>query len=142
MAVNFYFQKGVDVIDIESAFHVRVTSVRGLNPPQPKEPFKRDWATEHGTDIYIPAERKQKEGKVTITVIAEEHPSASPMTRVESLCAYVFSDEIDYWDTLQKKKATLIYDSNNPVWVQFLEGNQKVMFELNFINPSGTIDAV
>ena len=138
MATNFYFQKSTDItpIDIEQNFKVRVTSVRGLNPTDPKELFTRDWADEDGVDVYIPTARKKKSQEVTMTCFADATTLKTAIELYDEFCEYIFDGEFDYWDTLQKKKVKLIYLTNKPAWYQFVD-KQRIMFEVTFLNYSG-----
>lgn len=138
MATNFYFQKTTDAlpIDIESTFNVRVISVRGLNPPQPKSLFTRDWANEDGIDVYVPETRLTKSSDVVITFFAESAGGKTAIELYDDICTYMIGAEFDYWDTLQNKKVNLIYTDNKPEWYQFITP-QKVMFEITFLNKTG-----
>lgn len=135
---NFFFTKDGTEIDIEDTFKVRVTSVRGLNAPQPKELIKRDWANEDGVDVYLPEERKCKSSEVVMTVLAEDRILYNAREQYDAFCAYIFNGYIGYRDTVQNKSATLIYDSSKPVWFQFT-GQNKIFFEVTFLNPSGKV---
>ena len=139
MAVNFYFQKGEDVIDIESTFKVRVTSVRGLLPSQPKELFKRDWAGENGTYVHVPADRKRKAGEVTLTMFSQIVNPNTAQFHIEKLLAYVQNGVITYWDTLRNRTVDLVYDSSKPLWEQYIPSNEQIMLELTMINPTGLV---
>jgi len=138
MATNFYFQKVTDItpLDIEVEFNVRVSQVRGLNPPSPKKLFTRDWANENGVDVYIPATRLTKSADVTMTFFAESTDTKTAIELYDDICAYMIGAEFDYWDTLQNKKVNLTYTDNKPEWYQFITP-QKVMFEITFLNKTG-----
>lgn len=142
MATNFYFQKITDLlpVDIEQTFKVRVTSVRGLHPANPKELFTRDWADENGIEVYLPETRKRQATEVVMTCFVESTTLKAANILYDEFCAYVFDSAFDYWDTLQKKKVNLIYNTNKPVWYQFVD-KHKIMFEITFLNPTGaTVD--
>lgn len=148
MATNFYFQKETDefALDIEETFKVRVTSVRGLNPANPKELFTRDWADEDGVDVYLPDARKRQATEVIMTCFAEsvsltQYSTKTAIQLYDEFCAYVFDGEIDYWDTLQQKFVTLIYTGNKPAWYQFITP-QRLMFEVTFMNKTGATDVI
>lgn len=138
MATNFYFQKITDLlpVDIEQTFKVRVTSVRGLHPANPKELFTRDWADENGIEVYLPETRKRQATEVVMTCFVETTTLKTAIELYDEFCEYVFDGEFDYWDNLQGKKVKLIYMTNKPAWYQFVD-KQKLMFEITFLNYSG-----
>ena len=142
MATQFFiYKEGYPApSDIELSLGIRIASVRGLNPANPKELFTRDWADEDGVDVYIPASRKKQSTEVTMTVFAESSYGATAIQKYDSFCSALFEGEFDYWDTLQNKKVTLIYTGNKPSWYQFITP-QRLMFEATFLNKTGaTID--
>lgn len=137
MATQFFFQKDELVpIDIESSFLIRVMSVRGLNPPQPKELFTRDWAGEDGVDVYLPASRKKKAQEVVMTCYAQDHSLGSAIESYDNFCEYIFNGEIWYHDDVQAQKVKLIYMGNKPAWYQFVS-KRKLVFEVTFLNKTG-----
>ena len=142
MATQFFIDKeGYPApSDIELSLGIRIASVRGLNPANPKELFTRDWANEDGVDVYLPTSRKKQPTEVTMTVFAESSSGTTAMQKYDNFCAALFDGEFDYWDTLQNKKVTLIYTGNKPSWYQFITPH-RVMFEATFLNATGaTID--
>jgi hypothetical protein len=142
MSVTFYFQKLLGVpIDIETSLNVKITSVRGLTAGQPKELFTRDWANEDGIDVYMPNLRKIQSQDVVMTFFAKATQTKSAIDIFDEFREYIIDGEIDYWDTLQKRKVRLIFKGDNLMWYQFI-GTQKLMFECTFINKSGTIEAI
>lgn len=144
---TFLFTKSAVQINIENTFGVRVTSVRGLNPPQPKALHTRDWAAEHGVDVYIPVDsggagnRKRQSSEVTISLLAEDSVGYTAKRKYNDFCAYCFDGLITYSDNLQNAQVGLIYDSNKPVWYAFV-GEKKIMFEVTFINPTGLVTSL
>lgn len=138
MATNFYWQKtGTPApSDIEQSLGIRITSVRGLHPADPKELFTRDWAEEDGVDVYIPTTRKKKAQEVIMTCFAESDTYTTAIEKYDNFCAAIFDGEFTYWDTLQNKQVVLIYMASKPVWYQFVD-KQRIMFEATFLNASG-----
>jgi len=144
MAANFYFQfdGAPSAIDIEQSYGIRVTSVRGLHPADPKEIFTRDWADENGVDVYIPATRKVKSTEVTMTCFAENGTLETAIEKYDRFCESIITDApILYWDTLQNQQVSLIYTGNKPVWYQFVAPT-RLMFEITFLNATGTRTAL
>lgn len=142
MAVNFYLKKGETAeIDIESYFGIRIMSVRGLEPPQPKDLHIRDWASQDGVDYYIPAApatRKKKSSEVIMTIWIEDGLT-SAQTKYRAFCDYLFDNGLlRYRDTLQGFYVNMIYNTNKPSWYQFV-GTKQVMAEITFLNPSGLV---
>jgi hypothetical protein len=138
---TFYLKKGNTEVDIESEYGLRVTSVRGLEPPQPKELYTRDWASRDGVDYYAPAARFKQASDIIMTIWIEDHPSDSSKTalkRYHTFCAYVFDGDLTYRDTLQKMEAEVRYKGNKNSWYQFV-GKGQVMAEITFMNTSGTV---
>ena len=146
MATNFYMQRdGESEIDIESSFGIRITEVRGLNPPNPKELFTRDWADEDGIDYYIPTTRRVKPSDVTIAFYAEDDLVKTAIYKYEDFCYYLLNTDLPivYRDTLQYRSAELIYATNKPAWYQLFVGpNKKLVAEVTFIAPTGVITNV
>lgn len=144
MATNFYIQPvgGVQT-DIEATYGVRITSVRGLEIGDPKDIYKREWASEHGVDIYIPAERKRKPTEITITFFAEDDQWSMGRTAKGKFNTFIAAlssaGEFDYWDTLQLTKVRCIFEGKKMSWYQFV-GQKQLMFEVTLLNPTG--DAV
>jgi hypothetical protein len=138
MATNFYMQKyGGNEIDIESEFNIRVTSVRGLNPPQPKDLFTRDWASENGLDYYVPSERNCKSSDVVMSILAQDDTDTA-IEKYRAFCDYLFDGVFTYHDTLQNQQVIIVYNANKPEWYQFI-GNAQLMAEITFLNPSGQV---
>jgi len=145
---NFYLKKGNSAeVDIENIYGLRITSVRGLEPPQPKELYTRDWASEHGvyyyTEPYVEgvSGRKRKPSEVVMTLWIEDHPTDPTKTalkRYKTFCDFVFDGTFVYRDTLQGMQATILYQGNKPSWYQ-LAGNGQIMAEITFLNPSGAV---
>lgn len=141
MATNFYIQPvGGAQTDIEATYGIRVTSARGLELGDPKEVFKRDWANEHGVDIYVPDERKRKATEVTLTCWAEDSPGKTAKQKYDDFIAAITSggtgSQFDYWDTLQKSKVRCIFEGKKMSWYQFV-GTKQLMFEVSLLNPTG-----
>lgn len=138
--IQFFFAKEgyPAAVNIESSFGVRVTSVRGLNPPQPKPLFTRDWAAEHGVDVHIPTSRKRKSSEVVMTIYTDDEYARSAKKKYIDFCDFVFDGKVTYHDTLQNSQVELIYDSNKPAWYQFV-GEKRIMFEVTFLNPTGEV---
>ena len=145
MATNFYMKKASgSEIDIESNFNIHVTEVRGLNPPNPKKIFTRDWAAENGIDYYIGTSRKVKSSEVTIQFYAEDGVTTA-IQRYRAFCDWLLSEvvPIQYRDTLQNNQVNLIYNTNRPAWYQlFTSTNKKLHAEITFINPTGAVTHV
>jgi len=145
----FLFSKSgyPSAINLESAFGIRITSVRGLNPPQPKALHTRDWAAEHGVDVYIPVDslgvgnRKRKSSEVVMTILAEDEYGRSARTKYEDFCAFCFDGVLTYSDNLQNTSVELLYDANKPAWYNFI-GDKKIMFEITFLNPTGAVTRI
>lgn len=138
MSVNFYLKKDNVERDIESYFGIRVMSVRGLEPPTPKDLYTRDWAMEDGVDVYAPATRKIKASDVLMTIWIEDDDSKTAQQKYREFCAYVQNGTFRYRDTLQGMYADVIYNANKPTWYQFV-GTKQVMAEITFLNPSGAV---
>jgi hypothetical protein len=145
METSFYISKpGVSTMNIEESFGIRITSVRGLNPPQPKALHTREWASEHGVDVYIPVDsegvgnRKRKASEVVISCLATDTDGWLARDKYAAFCDFCFNGQLTYYDTLQNAEVTLLYDSNKPAWYDFI-GHKKIMFELTFLNPSGEV---
>jgi hypothetical protein len=138
MAVNFYISDGVTEQDIETYFGLRVMSVRGLEPPTPKELYTRDWASENGVAYYLPTERKRKSSEVIMTIWIEDDIVETAIAKYRIFCDYVFDGIFTYRDTLQNMVADIIYNTNKPSWYQFV-GKGQVMAEISFLNPSGAV---
>ena len=147
MATQFYFQKpNESEYNIEDYFAVRVCEVRGLNPPQPKDVFTRDWASEDGVDYFLATIRKIKSSEVTMSVYVEDSAmymgmQVKAIERYRLLCDYLMNGTIRYRDTLQNQQVNLVYQSNRPVWYQFVSQG-KVFAEFTFLNPSGIVTQV
>jgi hypothetical protein len=139
---KFYFQRGESIIDIESTFKIRITQVRGLNKSQPKDLHMRDWASENGVDVYIPSERKIKAGEVVITAFAEKTDFTQPLQKYDQVCDYLLLGEVIYWDEVTQRKVTLIYTEHKSAWYSFIQGNEKLMFEITLLNPSGEVEDI
>jgi hypothetical protein len=139
MATEFFLQRGAEAEkNIETFFNVRVMSVRGLNPPQPKELYTRDWAANDGVDYYVPPTgRKKKASEVQMTLWIENGVKTA-LVKYKEFCEYVFDGVITYRDNLQGQTATLLYQENKPAWYQFV-GTGQVMAEITFLNPSGAV---
>lgn len=145
MATNFYLKKeSAAEIDIETNFDIKVTSVRGLNPPQPKKIFTRDWATEDGVDYYVGTARNIKSSEVTIVIYAESDATKTAIEKYRELHDYIISEivPIRYRDTLQYQQVNLIYNANKPAWYQLYGDNQKLQAEITFFNPTGLVTDV
>ena len=144
MSTEFSFTKGSTKINIETHFGIRVLSVRGLNPPQPKPMFKREWVAENGIDYYLPTTRKIQSSEVTITVFCVDDDvittnANTAIGKYRALCDYLIDGVVvKYSDNLQNQEVNLIYDSNKPSWYQFVDRKQ-IMSEITLINPTGTI---
>lgn len=136
---NFYMTVGTGAeVDIESTYGIRVTSVRGLNPPQPKEIFTRDWATENGVDVYIPDTRKIKSSEIIMTIYVKGDTSTA-MAKYKVFCDFLLaSGLITYRDTVQSVTVNIIYNSNKPAWYN-LVSETSLLSEITFINPTGAI---
>jgi hypothetical protein len=138
MATEFFFTKDdEEEINIEPEFGIRIMSVRGLNPPNPKELYTRDWAAENGVDYYVPTSRKRKSSEILMTLWIEDGVKTA-LVKYAEFCAYVFDGVITYRDNLQGQTATLLYQENKPVWYQFV-GVGQIMAEMTFLNPSGAV---
>jgi hypothetical protein len=61
--------------------------------------------------------------------------------KYRSLCDYLMNGVIRYRDTLQNQQVNIIYQSNKPVWYQFV-GKGKVFAQFTFLNPSGVVTQV
>lgn len=139
MAVNFYFKKGSTEIDIESTYGLRIMSVRGLEPPTPKELYTRDWADRDGVDYYVPTTRLKKSSEVIMTIWIEDDDSKTALEKYRTFCAYLFDNgEIRYRDTLQGMYANVIYNTNKPSWYQFV-GKGQIMSEITLTNITGAV---
>ena len=144
MAVEFFIQKGTDPeYNIEDYFAIRITSVRGLNPPQPKELFVRDWASEDGIDYFLAEERKRKSSEVIMTIFVQDSEvyngmQVTAIQRYRSFCDYIFNGVLNYRDTLQNQAVSMIYNGNKPEWYQFV-GEGRLMAEITFTNPTGEV---
>ena len=146
MATNFYLKKASAAeIDIESNFDIRITEVRGLNPPQPKAIFTRDWATEDGVDYYIGTARNIKASEVTLVIYAETDSTKTAIEKYRDLHDYIIAETVPirYRDTLQYQQVNLIYNSNKPAWYQLYGGdNEKLEAQITFFNPTGLVTDV
>jgi hypothetical protein len=144
MATEFFLRRGVEAEkNIETFFNVRVMSVRGLNPPQPKELYTRDWAEHDGVDYYMPPikndgrARRYKASEMLMTLWIEDGVKTA-LVKYAEFCAYILDSVITYRDTLQGQTAVLLYQENKPAWYQFV-GVGQVMAEITFLNPTGKV---
>jgi hypothetical protein len=145
MATEFFLQRGAEAEkNIETFFNVRVMSVRGLNPPQPKAFYTRDWAKD-GVDYYIPPENlddgrtvRFQASEMIMTLWIEDGVKTA-VVKYDEFCAYIVGRLITYRDTLQGRVVELLYTKNDPKWYQFV-GVGQVMAEITFLNPSGVVE--
>lgn len=141
MATTFHFKEPSKTeINIELSFGISITQVRGLNPPNPKEIFTRDWASEDGVDYYVPTTRKVKSSEVVIQFYAVDDSTSTAIYKYNDFCNYLLTVEnpLRYRDTLQNQQVNLLYDSNKPAWYQLYSStNKKLVAEVTLINPTG-----
>lgn len=147
MATFHFKEPSKAEINIETYFGIRITQVRGLNPPQPKEIFTRDWAEENGVDYYVspsPATRKVKSSEVTIEFYAETGATTA-IAKYKAFCDYLLAAEtpLRYRDTVQYCQVNLLYTANSTSWYQLFDSTTtKLVAQVTFLNPTGAVTAV
>lgn len=142
MATFHFKEPSKAEINIEISFGIRITQVRGLNPPNPKEIFTRDWAAENGVDYYVQTTRKVKASEVTIEFYAEDDLVHTAIYKYDAFCHYLLTVEnpLQYRDTAQNMKANLIYTGNNASWYQLFESTtKKLVAQVTLLNPTGDV---
>ena len=77
---------------------------------EPKDLFKREWANEDGTDVYLPTDRKTKAQTINIDIFCQ---GDSYLTNYKNFCIFIASKKFNWKDLNQEVSFDAVYENQS-----------------------------